>query len=171
MFRRNLFFSFCFISAIIFSQQHQQPVDLKVKEDFTHQWTKTVFPKLWAGFQRETVRSYDSKNKSIGISYIQKQSKKNKTVLTLYIYPKKEVNNQTLRDEFLSYWVAVNKKSESPVEMKPLFGKISNDKLQVHYIYSLFKNSVVEADFFNGIRPVEKNALLAIYEVADGHLK
>lgn len=50
------------------------------------------------------------------------------------------------------------------MEMKPLFGKISNDKLNVHYIYSLFKNSIVEADFFNGIRSVEKNSLLAIYE-------
>jgi len=164
MFRKNLFFSFCFISVIIFSQQNQKPVDLKVKEDFTHQWTKTVFPKLWAGFKRETVRSYDSKNKNMGISYVQKQSKKNKTVLTIYIYPKNEINNQTLRDEFLSYWVAINRNSQTHVEMKPLFGKISNDKLNVHYIYSLFKNSMVEADFFNGVRPVEKNSLLAIYE-------
>lgn len=164
MFRKNLFFLLCFISVIVFAQQNQKPVDLKIKEDFIHQWTKTVFPKLWAGFQRETVRSYDSKNKNIGISYVQKLSKKNKTVLTIYIYPKSEINNQSLRDEFLSYLVAINKNSQSYVEMKPLFGKLSNDKLNVHYIYSLFKNSMVEADFFNGVRPVEKNSLLAIYE-------
>jgi len=78
MFRKNLFFLFCFISVIVFSQQNQKPIDLKIKEDFTHQWTKTVFPKLWAGFQRETVRSYDSKNKNVGISYVQQKSKKEK---------------------------------------------------------------------------------------------
>lgn len=164
MFRKNLFFLLCFISVIVPSQQNQKPVDLKIKEDFTHQWTKTVFPKLWAGFEREVVRTFDSKNQNMAISYVQKHSKKSKTVLTVYIYPKSEINNQTLRDEFLSYLVAINKNSQSYVEMKPLFGQLSNDKLNVHYIYSLFKNSIVEADFFKGIRPVEKNSLLSIYE-------
>ena len=102
---------------------------------------------------------------------MQKQSKKSKTVLTIYIYPKNEINNQTLRDEFLSYLVAINKNSQSYVEMKPLFGKLSNDKLNVHYIYSLFNNSIVEADFFKGIRPVEKNSLLSIYESGEWTFK
>lgn len=164
MFKKNLFFVLCFVSSFFLSQQNQKPVDLKVKEDFTHQWTKTVFPKLWAGFEREVVRTFDSKNQNMAISYVQKHSKKSKTVLTVYVYPKNEINNQTLRDEFLSYLVAINKNSQSYVEMKPLFGKLSNDKLNVHYIYSLFKNSIVEADFFKGIRPVEKNSLLSIYE-------
>lgn len=164
MFKKNLFLILSFLSAFFLSQQNQKPVDLKVKGDFTHQWTKTVFPKLWAGFEREVVRTFDSKNQNMAISYVQHQSKKSKTVLTIYIYPKKEINNQILRDEFLSYVVAINKNSQSPVEMKPLFGSISNDKLTVHYIYSLFKNSVVEADFFKGIRPVDKNSLVSIYE-------
>ena len=50
MFKKNLFFVFCFVSSFFLSQQNQKPVDLKVKEDFTHQWTKTVFPKLWGWF-------------------------------------------------------------------------------------------------------------------------
>ncbi|WP_435523054.1 hypothetical protein [Chryseobacterium indoltheticum] len=49
---------------------------------------------------REVVRTFDSKNQNMAISYVQKQSKKSKTVLTIYIYPKNEINNQTLRDEF-----------------------------------------------------------------------
>lgn len=164
MYRKFPLFIFFLISFAVFSQQNHKPVDLKIQEDFTHQATKAIFPKLWGGFQREVVRTFDSKNENMAISYVQQHSKRNKTVLTIYIYPKKKVRNQILRDEFLSYLVAINKNSESPVDMKPLFGSLSNDKLNVHYIYSLFKNSMVEADFFKGIRPVEKNSLLAIYE-------
>lgn len=164
MFRKFSLFLFYLISFTAFCQQNQKPVDLKIKEDFTHQATKTVFPKIWAGFQREVVRTFDSKNQNMAISYVQQQSKRSKTVLTVYIYPKKKISNQILRDEVFSYLVAINKNSESRVDMEPLFGSLSNDQLNVHYIYSLFKNSVVESDFFKGIRPVEKNSLLAIYE-------
>lgn len=164
MFRKNLFFLFCFISVIVFSQQNQKPVDLKIKEDFSHQWTKTVFPKLWAGFQRETVRSYDSKNKNVGISYVQQKSKKEKTVLTLYVYPLNEVDNHLLRDEFLSYEEALTQNSNSYVHLKPSFGELSDEKLKVNYIYSIFSNSMGKPDFFEGVKYINKQSLLAIYE-------
>ncbi|MBO6185270.1 MAG: hypothetical protein J6O88_11395 [Chryseobacterium sp.] len=164
MFRKNICFLFCLISAIAFPQKNQKPVDLKVKEDFTHQPTKTVFPKLWTGFQRETVRSHDSKNQNIGVSYVQQKSKKEKTVLTLYVYPLHEIDNHLLRDEFLSYEEALTQNSDAYVHLKPSFGELSDEKLKVNYIYSIFSNSMGKPDFFEGVKYINKQSLLAIYE-------
>lgn len=147
-----------------FSQTRKQPVNLPVKDDYTHPFTKTIFPLLWSGFQREAVVSYDLQNQGVGISYIQQKTKKIKTVLTLYMYPKRELNNQQLRDEFYSYGYALNQNSNKGVDLKPSFGSISNDSLKVNYIYSIFNNALGEPDFFKGVKYADKKSLLAIYE-------
>lgn len=162
--KKNLLFLFCVLCETLFSQQRKQPVSINTKDDYTHQWTKTAFPVLWSGFQREDIRSYDSKYKEIGITYVQQISKKKKTVLTIYIYPKNTIDNQSLRDEFYSYGYALNRNSNTNVEIHPKFGNISNDNLKVNYIYSIFSNSMGQPDFFKGVKYVNKNSLLSIYE-------
>lgn len=161
---KNLLLFFFFIFSLFFSQNRKQPVDLKIKGDYTHAATKTNFPELWSGFQREAVISYDMKNSHVGVSYIQQTSKKSRTVLTIYLYPKKYIDNQILRDEFYSYDYALNQNSNNNVEIKPSFGNISNNDLKVSYIYSVFKNAMGQSDFFNGVKYVNKNSLLSIYE-------
>lgn len=162
--KKSLFLIPCFIFSIFFSQNRKQPVDLKIKGDYNHLATKTLFPELWSGFQRQAVISYDMKNTHIGVSYIQQASKKSKTVLTIYLYPKKFIDNQILRDEFYSYDYALNQNSNKKVDTKPSFGSLSNDNLKVNYIYSVFSNSMGQPDFFKGVKYVNKNSLLSIYE-------
>lgn len=162
--KKNLLFILSFFFVMAFSQQRKQPVNLPVKEDYTHPFTKTIFPLLWSGFQREQVVSYDLQNQNVAISYVQQKTKKIKTVLTLYIYPKKELDNQQLRDEFYSYQYAINQNSNKGVNLKPLFGNTSNENLKVNYIYSIFNNTLGQPDFFKGVKYVDKKSLLAIYE-------
>lgn len=162
--KKNLIFIFSFLFVILSSQQRKQPAKLQVKEDYTHEFTKTMFPILWSGFQRETVHSFDEKNQNVAVSYVQQKTKKTKTVLTFYIYPKKSINNQLLRDEFLSYDYALNQNSNKGIDLKPSFGSISNDSLTVNSVYSAFNSAVGTPDFFKGVKYIDKTALLAIYE-------
>jgi len=162
--KKSLLLILCLIFSIFFSQNRKQPVDLKIKGDYNHLATKTIFPELWSGFQRQAVISYDMKNTHIGVSYLQQTSKKSKTVLTIYLYPKNFIDNQILRDEFYSYDYALNQNSNKNVDVKPSFGSLSNDKLKVSYIYSVFSNSMGQPDFFKGVKYINKNSLLSIYE-------
>ena len=162
--KKNLLLIFYFIFTSILSQNRKQPVDLKIKGDYTHLATKTVFPELWSGFQREAIFSYDMKNLHIAVSYVQQISKKSKTVLTIYLYPKEYIDNQILRDEFDSYSYTLNRNSNTNVETKPSFANLSNDNLKVSNIYSLFNNAMGQADFFKGVKYVNKSSLLSIYE-------
>ncbi|WP_390452894.1 hypothetical protein [Chryseobacterium sp. Alg-005] len=164
MIKRNLLLIFCLIFVTALSQNRKQAIDLKIKNDYTHVWTKTLFPTLWSGFQREAVFSYDLKNKHIAVSYVQQISKKSKTVINIYLYPKEMVDNQLLRDEFYSYDYVLNQNSNKNIELKPLFGNLSNDSLRVNYIYTVFNNSMGQSDFFKGVKYVNKNSLLSIYE-------
>ncbi|BEV05324.1 hypothetical protein [Chryseobacterium gambrini] len=150
--------------TIVFSQKRQQSLELKVKGDYKHEATQTLFPELWSGFQRESITSYDAAETNVGVSYIQKTSKKNKTVLTIYIYPKKYIDNQLLRDEFYNYDYALNQNSNDHLEIKPLFGTLSNENLKVGFVYALFNNAMGQQDFFNGVKYINKNSLLSIYE-------
>lgn len=162
--KKNLLFILSFFFVTILSQQRKQAVSLTVKEDYTHPFTKTIFPLLWSGFQREEVVSYDLQNQHVAVSYVQQKTKKIKTVLTLYIYPKKELDNQLLRDEFYSYQYAINQNSNKGVDLKPSFGSTSNENLKINYIYSIFNNTLGHPDFFKGVKYVDKKSLLAIYE-------
>ncbi|MDQ0592078.1 hypothetical protein QFZ37_000447 [Chryseobacterium ginsenosidimutans] len=161
---KALFLIFCFLFTSVFAQNRKSPVDLKIKGDYNHLTTKTNFPELWSGFQREEIISYDVKNTHIAVSYVQQISKKSKTVLSIYLYPKKYIDNQQLRDVFYSYDYPLNQNSNTHIEIKPSFGNLSNDKLKVNYIYSIFKNSMGQPDFFKGVKYVSKNSLLSIYE-------
>lgn len=169
--KKNLFFIFCFFSGILFCQQVKKGGELKVIGDYTHQFTKTVFPELWSGFQRKEVHSYDSKNRNVGVSYIQQKSKKEKTVLSLYIYPSRELDNHLLRDEFLSYEHALTQNSNTHIKLKPSFGELANEKYKVSYIYSIFNNALGEPDFFKGVKYTDKHSLLAIYECGGWRFK
>ncbi len=162
--KRYLALMICLISAFAFCQKKSPPTELKIKGDYTHPATKTVFPELWSGFQRQAVVSYNAGNTNVGISYIHQPSKKNKTVLTFYIYPKEYIDNQMLRDEFYSYDYALNQNSNTHVKIKPSFGTLSGDSLKVSSIYSVFKNALGQQDFFKGVKYVDKNSLLSIYE-------
>lgn len=99
MFKKNLLIIFSLVFVTVFSQQRTQPVKLAVKGDYTHESTSAIFPELWSGFQREAIYSYDLKNNHLAVGYVQQKTKKNKTTLTIYIYPKKEIDNQLLRNE------------------------------------------------------------------------
>ncbi len=167
---RSLLIIIYLFSQSFFSQKNKSK-DIQISGDYTHLWTKTVFPSLWSGFQRQDIRSYDSKNQNVGISYIQQLSKRKKTVLTIYIYPQKQIDNHALRDQFLNYDYALNQNSGSAVELKPLFGSLSNDLVKVNYIYSVFSNSMGQADFFNGVKYIDKQSLLAIYECGGWNVK
>lgn len=48
--------------------------------------------------------------------------------------------------------------------MNPSFGTLSGDSLKISYIYSVFQNTTGPPDFFKGVKYVNKNALLSIYE-------
>ncbi|UFH30383.1 hypothetical protein LNP04_10350 [Chryseobacterium sp. C-71] len=169
--KKNLLFIFCFFSGLLFSQQAKKTGDIKVSGDYTHQFTKTIFPELWSGFQRKEVHSYDSKNRNVAVSYIQQKSKKEKTVLSLYIYPSRELDNHLLRDEFLSYEDALTQNSNTHIELKPSFGELANEKFKVSYIYSIFNNTLGEPDFFKGVKFTDKQSLLAIYECGGWRFK
>ncbi len=162
--KNYLLILFCLIFSSAFCQNRNQPAELKIKGDYTHSATKTILPELWSGFQRQTIVSYNTAGTNVGISYIRQSSKKSKTVLTLYIYPKKYIDNQVLRDEFYSYGYALNQNSNTNVEIKPSFGTLSGDSLKVSYIYSVFNNALGERDFFKGVKYINKNSLLSIYE-------
>lgn len=155
---------FCLMVISVFAQIRKTPLDLKAKGDYKHLSSKTDFPELWAGFQREQVISYDMKNDHIAVTYVQQTSKKNKTVLTLYLYPDKYIDNQQLRDSFYAYQYALNQNSDKNVEIKPSFGSLSNENLKVNYIYTIFRNAMGQADFFKGVKYVDKNSLISIYE-------
>lgn len=155
---------FSFYSILFFSQKRKEPVNLKIKGDYTHLPTSATFPVLWSGFQREEILSYDLQNKHIIVSYIQHSNKKSKTIFTLYIYPKKSVDNQRLRDEFSVYETVLNQNSNKGVDLKPMFGSASNDKVKVNYIYSIFDHAMGEPDFFKGVKYTDKKSLLSIYE-------
>lgn len=163
-FKKITFVIIFIFSTLLFSQKRNGPVNLQIKGDYTHIQTSVVFPTLWSGFQRESIDSYDIQNKHIVVSYIQQNSKKSKTVLTLYLYPKKSVDNQLLRDEFAVYETVLNQNSNKSVDLKPMFGSSSNDKIKVHYIYSIFDHAMGERDFFKGVKYTDKKSLLAIYE-------
>lgn len=169
--RKNLLILFSFLFTTLFSQPRKQPVDLLIKGDFTHQATSVIFPPLWSGFQREAIYSYDMQNKHVAISYIQQSTKKNKTILTLYIYPRKSIDNQSLRDEFSSYEYALNQNSNKGTDIKPSFGSASNDQIKVNYIYSIFNHSMGERDFFKGVKYTDKMSLLSIYECGGWNFK
>jgi len=162
--KKILLIIFAFCLSLSFSQKRNEPVSLQIKGDYTHLPTSAVFPLLWAGFQREEIVSYDQQNKHIVVSYVQQKNKKSKTVLILYVYPKKSVDNQLLRDEFAVYETVLNQNSNKSVNLKPMFGNISNDKVKVNYIYSLFDHAMGERDFFKGVKYTDKKSLLAIYE-------
>lgn len=164
MIKKNLFFALSFIFSVFFSQDRKQPVDLKITSDFTHPATKIIFPMLWSGFQRQAIYSYDMKNRHISVSYVQQLSKKSKSLVTIYLYPKNSIDNQLLRDEFYTYNYALNQNSKDYVKLKPSFGSLSNENVRVNYIYSIFQNSMGERDFFKGVKYVDKNSLLSIYE-------
>lgn len=162
--KNHLSLLFFFIFSVVFSQNKGLPAELKVKGDYSHASTKTVFPELWSGFRRQAVVAYDPTGQNIGVSYIRQSSKKSKTVLTLYIYPKKYIDNQMLRDEFYYYDYALNQNSNTNVKIKPSFGTLSGDSLKVSYIYSVFTNALGQPDFFKGVKYINKNSLLSIYE-------
>lgn len=164
LFKKKLLLVFLLLSAILFSQQRKSPTDLKVKGDFTHPSTSVVFPALWSGFQRESVYSYDLQNNHLAIGYVQQKDKKNRTAITLYIYPKKSIDNQILRDSFSAYEYALNQNSNKGTDLKPSFGSISNDQVKIHYIYSIFDHSMGSPDFFRGTKYTAKQSLLSIYE-------
>lgn len=164
MIKKNLLIIFSLLFVTFFSQKRVKPINLAVKGDFTHEATSVIFPALWSGFQREEIYSYDLKNNHLAVGYVQQLTKKSKTTLTLYIYPKKYTDNQLLRDEFSSYEYALNQNSNKGTDLKPLFGSASNDQVKVNYIYSIFDHSMGQPDFFKGVKYTTKKSLLAIYE-------
>ncbi|WES96213.1 hypothetical protein P2W68_15275 [Chryseobacterium arthrosphaerae] len=171
LFEKKLFITLFLLFITVFSQQRKNPINLAVKEDYTHAATSVIFPTLWSGFQRVEINSYDLQNKHIAVSYIQQKDKKTKTTLTLYLYPIRSTDNQTLRDYFLSYEYALNQNSNKGTNLTPSFGSLSNDQVKVNYIYSIFDHSMGELSFFKGVKYTQKKSLLSIYECGGWNFK
>lgn len=164
LFKKNLCIIFFLLFSILFSQTQKKTTELLIKGDFIHPSTSVTFPVLWSGFQREKIYSYDLQNEHVAIHYIQQKDKKNKTTITLYIYPVILHDNQVLRDSFSAYEYALNQNSNKATDLKPSFGNISDDQIKINYIYSIFDHSMGSPDFFRGIKYTDKKSMLSIYE-------
>lgn len=165
LFKKYLFTLFSiFLFTTAFAQSRKKPTILPIKEDFVHSSTAVIFPTLWSGFQRESIYSYDMQDKHIGVNYVQKKDKKTKTTITLYLSPRNAIDNQMMRDSFSSYDYIFHQISDKGIDLKPSFGNLSNDRVKVNYIYSIFDRPMGTLDFFKGVKYTDKNTLLSIYE-------
>lgn len=166
---KNLWLVFLLLPLqMLFAQG--EAFDINTDDDYTHKLTKTIFPKLWNGYVRAQLKSYDKHQTNVGASYVKQVSKNSRNTITVYVYPN-DADNLDFRNEFLSFQEIIYKNSNGAAEVKPAFGKISDEEVTVNFISTIFKNSVAKPDFFKGVKYIEKNSYLATYECGDMNFK
>lgn len=141
----NILILFIFMSNYGYSQIRNSPKKIKFKEVFIHSETKTEFPKSIDDYNLIDAYSFDKRDENIGVTY-----EKEKTKISIYIYPDNSGNEGRLRNEFLSTYKAIFNNDEEVKNLKIL-----------HHVGEKFT--------CNGIRGISKNStnensLLTIFE-------
>ena len=158
-----------FVSSFFLSQVRKQPLEIKLKTDFTHSFTKTIFPETLLGYKRKYLVSYDEKNYNIGSSYELKVGKK-LSVISVYIYPA-EVSNENLREQYGAFTVAIDRKSQNKPVLKPEMVQLQSDNAIVNGIMTVFPYQTLEPDFFKGVKTQNNQSLLSVYDAGKWNIK
>lgn len=165
---RKFLFFFILVYNFCFSQQRNQPLEIKSNSDFTH-ITGAIFPKEWNGFKRDRLVSYDAKNYNIGATYYFKANKK-VTNVSIYIYPA-EVSNENLRDQFLSFKEVVNRNATNHPEILPEFVKLKSKEVIVNGLKSYFDYNIIVPDFMKGQKDQNNKSLFSVYDCGKWNVK
>ena len=81
-------------------QSRTQPKKINAKENYSHSPTHFNFPKsLFGDYHRESVYSFDRKNKNIGVTY-GKNKNGERTMFSIYLYPAGDGIEGRLRKEY-----------------------------------------------------------------------
>lgn len=165
---KTYLFLFAILFNLSYSQQRNQPTEIKSKSDFTHK-TGIIFPKEWNGFKRDRLVSYDQGNNNIGVTYYFKANK-NITNISIYIYPA-EVSNENLRDQFLSFKTVVHRNSTNQPDISPEFVKLKSDKVIVKGLKSYFDYNLIVPDFMKGQKEQVNKSFFAVYDCGKWNIK
>ncbi|TDX86240.1 hypothetical protein [Epilithonimonas xixisoli] len=165
---RKFLFLLVLIYNFCFSQQRNQPLEIKSNTDFTHK-TGVKFPKEWNGFKRDRLVSYDTNNYNIGATYYFKANKK-VTNISIYIYPA-EVSNENLRDQFLSFKTIVNRNATNHPEISPEFVILKSEKVIVNGVKSYFDYNIIVPDFMKGQKDQNNKSLFSVYDCGKWNVK
>lgn len=94
---------FCLLTTLHAAngQVRLQPKKIKVKEDYVHTPTHTLFPNvLFDEYQRQSIYSFDKKNENVGVTYEKKQNGM-RTTFSLYLFPAGDAFEGRLRKGYL----------------------------------------------------------------------
>lgn len=81
-------------------QDRASPKKIRVKGDYIHSFTNSIFQEQFETYRRQGVYSFNKENSNIGVVY-EGQSGDIKTTISIYIYPANEASESRLRHEFL----------------------------------------------------------------------
>jgi hypothetical protein len=82
-------------------QDRTSPKKIKVKGDFTHSFTNSLFEDNFETYTRQGIYSFNKENSNIGVVY-ESQSGDKKTTISIYIYPAgNEASEGRLQHEYL----------------------------------------------------------------------
>ncbi len=165
---RKFIFLFIVLYNFCFSQQRNQPLEIKSNTGFTHK-TGVIFPKEWNGFKRDRLVSYDKNNDNVGATYYFKANKKI-TNISIYIYPA-DVSNENLRDQFLSFKTIVNRNATNHPEISPEFVKLKSEKVIVNGLKSYFDYNIIVPDFMKGQKDQNNKSLFSVYDCGKWNVK
>ena len=160
---------FLFMFGSLTAQNKNGPREIKSEKDYIHQKTKVVFPKTLLGFQRVRLVSYDQMGNDVGGSYQLKIGKK-VTTMSIYIYPA-DISSENLRDQFLSFNVAVNKNALNEQVLKPEFVKIKSEKAIVNGIKTFFDYNLMIPDFMKGQKEQINKSMFSVYDCGKWNIK
>lgn len=165
---RKFLFLIVLIYNFCFSQQRNQPLEIKSNADFTHK-TGVIFPKEWNGFKRDRLVSYDVNDYNVGATYYFKANKK-VTNISIYIYPA-DVSNENLRDQFLSFKTVANRNATNHPEISPEFVKLKSEKIIVNGLKSYFDYNLIVPDFMKGQKEQKNKSLFSVYDCGKWNVK
>lgn len=165
---RKFLFLFILISDFYFSQERNQPLEIKSNADFTHK-TGAIFPKEWNGFKRDRLVSYDVNNYNVGATYYFKANKK-VTNISIYIYPA-DISNENLRDQFLSFKTVVHRNATNQPKISPEFVKLKSEQVIVNGLKSYFDYKIIVPDFMKGQKEQNNKSFFSVYDCGKWNVK
>lgn len=124
-------------------QYRPSPKKIKIKGDYLHKSTKTVFPELLDNYSRQEIYSFDKKNNNIGVVYNNKQDDK-KTTISIYIYPAKDGAEGRLRNEYLSTMQSIANFTKNGLNATQFAVKYQGDKFICNGFKSISKTDLSE---------------------------
>ena len=90
-------FIFIFNSFTLFGQDLITPKIINAKGEYIHRKTLTIFPEIFASYQRKGIYSFDKKKTNIGVVY---ENQPYKTTISIYVYPAGNGYEGRLRKEY-----------------------------------------------------------------------